>query len=186
MPRTLCGSGYFDRQGGVIGWALRWVLLSGAVTLLFVGIARFGPAFFPERAPGSGPASSAAERVPASDMLVFPANGQGHVIVEAVINGAPMRLLVDTGASLVSLTAADAQAAGISRVELVFDHLVNTANGMVRVARVTLREVRIGQLSVYDVPAAVLENLNVSLLGMSFLSRLQSYEMRDGKLTISW
>jgi clan AA aspartic protease (TIGR02281 family) len=53
-------------------------------------------------------------------------------------------------------------------------------------AQVKLREVRIGQLSIYDVPSAVLENLNISLLGMSFLGRLQSYEMRDGKLTISW
>jgi clan AA aspartic protease (TIGR02281 family) len=53
-------------------------------------------------------------------------------------------------------------------------------------APVTLREIRIGQLSIYNVPAAVLEKVNVSLLGMSFLSRLQGYEMRDGKLTISW
>jgi clan AA aspartic protease (TIGR02281 family) len=53
-------------------------------------------------------------------------------------------------------------------------------------APVTLREIRVGQLSLYDVPAAVLEHLNVSLLGMSFLSRLQGYEMRDGKLTITW
>ena len=53
-------------------------------------------------------------------------------------------------------------------------------------ASVTLREMRIGQLSLYDVPAAVLENLNISLLGMSFLGRLQSYEMREGKLSINW
>jgi clan AA aspartic protease (TIGR02281 family) len=53
-------------------------------------------------------------------------------------------------------------------------------------APVILREVRIGQLSLYDVSAAVLENLNISLLGMSFLGRVQAYEMRDGKLTISW
>jgi aspartyl protease family protein len=170
----------------VIGWALRWALLCSGIVVLCAGIARLGPQFLADRTAGSEPAARAAVVAPASDTLVFPANEQGHVIVEAVINGAPMRLLVDTGASLVSLTAADARAAGISRAELVFDHLVNTANGTVRVARVTLREVRIGQLSVYDVPAAVLDNLNVSLLGMSFLSRLQSYEMRDGKLTISW
>ena len=70
--------------------------------------------------------------------------------------------------------------------ELVFTNRVSTANGSARMAPVTLREIRIGQLSIYDVPAAVLENLNISLLGMSFLGRLQSYEMRDGKLTISW
>ena len=49
-----------------------------------------------------------------------------------------------------------------------------------------LREIRIGQLSIYDVRASVLEHLDVSLLGMSLLSRLQGYEMRDGKLTITW
>ena len=97
-----------------------------------------------------------------------------------------MRFLVDTGASLVTLTPADAQVAGITPRELVFNHRVSTANGSARMAPVTLREVRIGQLSIYDVPASVLEHLNISLLGMSFLSRLQSYEMRDGKLTIAW
>jgi aspartyl protease family protein len=69
---------------------------------------------------------------------------------------------------------------------LVFSARVNTANGEARMAPVMLREIRIDQLSVYDVPAAVVENLNISLLGMSFLVRLQSYEMRDGKLTITW
>ena len=170
----------------MIGWAIRWALLCSGIVVLCAGIAKLHPQFLADQTARSEPAARTAVIAPASDALVFPANEQGHVVVEAVINGAPMRLLVDTGASLVSLTAADARAAGISRAELVFDHMVNTANGTVRVARVTLREVRLGQLSVYDVPAAVLENLNISLLGMSFLSRLQSYEMRDGKLTISW
>ena len=111
---------------------------------------------------------------------------QGHVILDAAVDGASVRFLVDTGASLVTLTPADAQAAGITPRELVFNHRVSTANGSARMAPVTLREVRIGQLSIYDVPASVLEHLNISLLGMSFLSRLQSYEMRDGKLTIAW
>jgi aspartyl protease family protein len=95
-------------------------------------------------------------------------------------------MLVDTGASLVTLTPQDARVAGIAPSELVYNARVNTANGTARMAPVTLREIRIDQLSIYDVPAAVLENLNVSLLGMSFLARLQGYEMRDGKLTITW
>jgi aspartyl protease family protein len=170
----------------VIGWALRWVLLCCGITVLSVGFAKLGPAFFLQRTAGSETDSRAPENVPAANTLVYPANEQGHVIVEGVINGASMRLLVDTGASLVTLTPEDARAAGISRGDLVFNHRVSTANGSARMAQATLREVRIGQLSVYDVPAAVLENLNISLLGMSFLARLQSYEMRDGKLTISW
>jgi aspartyl protease family protein len=95
-------------------------------------------------------------------------------------------MLVDTGASLVTLTPEDAQNAGVTRGELVYSARVNTANGVARMAPIKLREVRIDQLSVYDVPAAVIENLNISLLGMSFLNRLQGYEMRDGKLTINW
>jgi hypothetical protein len=77
-------------------------------------------------------------------------------------------------------------AAGIDPASLAFSGHVQTANGAARMAPVNLREIRIGQLSIYDVPASVLEHLNVSLLGMSLLSRLQGYEMRDGKLTISW
>ncbi len=123
---------------------------------------------------------------PASNTIVYTANERGHVVLDAAVNGAPVLMLVDTGASLVTLTPADARSAGINPARLAFSGHVNTANGTARMAPVTLREIRIDQLSLYDVPAAVLEHLNVSLLGMSFLSRLQGYEMRDGKLTISW
>jgi aspartyl protease family protein len=95
-------------------------------------------------------------------------------------------MLVDTGATLVALTPADARAAGINPASLVFNGHAQTANGTARMAQATLREIRIGQLSIYDVRASVLENLDISLLGMSFLGRLQAYEMRDGKLTITW
>ena len=150
------------------------------------GIVKLGPEFYLNRATKPEPVARAADIGPAINTLVYPANEQGHIILEAAVNGASVRLLVDTGASLVTLTPADARAAGIARGELVFNHRVSTANGSAHMAPVTLREIRIGQLSLYDVPAAVSENLNISLLGMSFLSRLQSYEMREGKLTISW
>ena len=170
----------------MIGWTLRWVLSCCGIALLCVGMGRLGPEALQNRAPRSEPAARAAEMGPAVNTLIYPANEQGHVVIDAAVNGAPVRLLVDTGASLVTLTPADARTAGITSGELVFNNRVSTANGSARMAPVTLREIRIGQLSIYDVPAAVLENLNISLLGMSFLSRLQSYEMREGKLTISW
>jgi aspartyl protease family protein len=170
----------------VIGWALRWVAWCCGIVLLCAGLVRLSPEFSVDRTAKSDPAARAAEVGSAVNTLVYPANEQGHVILEAAVNGASVRLLVDTGASLVTLTQADARAAGISSGELVFNHRASTANGPARMAAVRLREIRIGQLSIYDVPAAVMEHLNISLLGMSFLGRLQSYEMRDGKLTISW
>ena len=170
----------------MIGWALRWVLSCCGIALLCTGIVRLGPEFSQDRTTKPAASARPADIGPAVNTLVYPANEQGHVVIDAAVNGAAVRMLVDTGASLVTLTPGDARAAGITSGELVFNHSVSTANGSARMASVTLREIRIGQLSIYDVPAAVLENLNISLLGMSFLSRLQSYEMREGKLTISW
>ncbi|MGH7038911.1 MAG: retropepsin-like aspartic protease family protein, partial [Stellaceae bacterium] len=113
-------------------------------------------------------------------------DASGHIVVAAEIDGAPVRLLLDTGASVLTLSLADARAAGIEEDQLVFDRPVATANGITRMAPVTLREVRIGQLSLADVAAAVLPDLRVSLLGMSLLRRLPSYQIRNGTLTIGW
>lgn len=118
--------------------------------------------------------------------LVYHADRRGHFTLTATVDGAPTRFVVDTGASLVALTLDNARTAGIGRSELSFNQLTQTANGWVHFAPVMLREVRIGPLSIENVPAAVIENLDQSLLGMSFLKRLKSFEMREGALTISW
>ena len=175
----------------MIGWALRWVLLCCGIVLVGVGLLDRRAALLPDSASPSRPERQPAMSVPsvsapASNTIGYTANERGHIILDAAVNGAPIRMLVDTGASLVTLTPADARGAGIDPARLAFNGHVQTANGTARMAPVTLREIRNGQLSIYAVPAAVLENLNVSLLGMSFLGRLQGYEMRDGKLTVSW
>jgi aspartyl protease family protein len=189
-PQSARGENW-DRTGIVIGWALRWVLLCCGVALLGVGLLDRGAALLPGIAPPAGregPTGIAAPpaSAPPSNTIVYTANERGHVVLDAAVNGAPVRMLVDTGASLVTLTPADARAAGINPANLAYSGRVQTANGTARMAPVTLREIRIGQLSLYDVSASVLEHLDVSLLGMSLLSRLQGYEMRDGKLTITW
>jgi aspartyl protease family protein len=180
----------------VIGWALRWVLLCCGLVLLGVGTLDQGAVQLLGRAVQSGldlHLGGADERPtgerpagPPSNSIIYTADQRGHVILDAAVNGIPVRMLVDTGATLVTLTPRDARAAGIAPSELVYNGHVSTANGKARMAPVRLREIRIDQLSIYDVPAAVLDNLDISLLGMSFLGRLQGYEMRDGKLTITW
>jgi aspartyl protease family protein len=175
----------------MIGWALRWALLWGGLAFLcFALIARGGAFFSPPGASLSGgrPVSSAAAPTPAPPIasLSYPVDANGHVMVEAEIDGVPLRLLVDTGASLVSLTSKDARAVGIEPDRLSFTGRAVTANGVTPLAPVKLREIRIGQLVVENVPAAVFQNLDVSLLGMSFLSRLQSYRMGEGRFTIDW
>jgi aspartyl protease family protein len=180
------------RSGQVILWALRRVFVWGGIAVLCVAaIAHVGSLLsrLPEPPPSEQRAKADAadtRSAPPVDSLSYPVDANGHVIVEAEIDGAPLRLLVDTGASFVSLTPADARAAGIEPERLAFTGRAKTANGLARLAPVTLREIRIGQLVVQNVPGAVLENLDQSLLGMSFLSRLRGYDMTGGRFTITW
>jgi clan AA aspartic protease (TIGR02281 family) len=118
---------------------------------------------------------------------VIESGAGGHFVVEAVVNGAPVTFLVDTGASNVVLTMADAERLGFRPETLRFTERFASANGEVRAAPVVLRELRIGQFSVFDMPASVNEApLRVSLLGMSFLRRLHGYGVEDGRLILRW
>ena len=117
--------------------------------------------------------------------VVFRAGSDGHFRIEALVDGAPVRFLVDTGASDVVLSPADARRLGFALEDLAFTRLYATANGVVRAAPVRLGEVVIGPIRMTDVPASVNEaEMRSSLLGLSFLGRLSAYEVRDDALTL--
>jgi aspartyl protease family protein len=169
----------------MLAWALRTTLLWGA--LLCAGLYAWEnrPAWLalPEReAVRSGAPAPAI-----ANTISYRPDRAGHVYLEAAVNGVPIRFIVDTGASFVTLRPEDARAAGIGGADLHFTMRSATANGQVRVAPVTLRELRLGQLTMEDVDAVVVESaMPISLLGVSFLKRLDGYEMRDGALVMSW
>jgi len=118
---------------------------------------------------------------------VYRRAGDGHFYVEADVNGARIRFLVDTGATFVALSPADARSAGLQVFDSDYTLRSSTANGIARVAPVTLRQVELDQMQLFDVRAVVLEKpIPVSLLGMSFLSRLQGYETRSDELVLRW
>jgi aspartyl protease family protein len=110
----------------------------------------------------------------------------GHFAVRGAINGQPMTLLVDTGASTVVLKPADAARAGIDTRSLGYTAAVQTANGTTYAAPVRLRSITIGPIELRDVEALVAKpgSLNENLLGMSFLRRLRSYEFSKDFLTL--
>lgn len=110
----------------------------------------------------------------------------GHFTAKAEINGQPITTIVDTGASTIVLRPEDAAKAGIDVADLAYTVPVMTANGSTLAARVRLKEVAIGPLSRRDVDALVAKpnSLRESLLGMSFLSRLRSYEFSGDFLTL--
>ena len=109
----------------------------------------------------------------------------GQFFTDGFVNSSRARFLVDTGASAVALTSSDARAAGLDPSFLVFDVRVSTANGEGRAARVTLDALSVGPITERDVPALVVEEgLEISLLGMTFLRRLQAYEASADTLTL--
>ena len=110
----------------------------------------------------------------------------GHFIVKTEANGVSLSMLVDTGASTVVLKPADAQRLGIDVERLRYGVPVQTANGTTYAASVRLRNLAIGNIVVEEVDALVARPgaLKDNLLGMSFLSRLRSYEFTSEYLTL--
>lgn len=110
----------------------------------------------------------------------------GHFTARTRVNGTNTFMLVDTGASTVVLKPADAERAGIDTSKLSFTVPVRTANGTGFAAPVRLRSVSIGPIVLEDVEALVAKpgSLSESLLGMSFLRRLRSYEFSGDFLTL--
>jgi aspartyl protease family protein len=110
----------------------------------------------------------------------------GHFTAKVEVNGKPVSMLVDTGASSIVLRPEDARAAGINVEEMTFRVPVLTANGRTMAARVWLDDVAIGPLDRAQVEALIAQPgaLSQSLLGMSFLSRLRSYEFSGDYLTL--
>ncbi len=111
--------------------------------------------------------------------------GDGHFIARVEVVGVPLSMLVDTGATTVVLRAADAKTAGIDTRRLSYSVAVQTANGTAFAASVRLASISIGPIVVQNVDALVAQPgaLKESLLGMSFLRRLRSYEFSGDFLT---
>lgn len=109
------------------------------------------------------------------------ADGRGHFLTTGAINGASTQFLVDTGATSVAMSTAEARRLGISYLDGQQGYS-STANGAVRTYRVTLNSVRVGDITLNQVEGVVLDTpgLPVTLLGMSFLSRVEM--KRDGSM----
>lgn len=128
------------------------------------------------------PAAGPGER----HSLTINADYRGHYIVHPSIENYRIKMMVDTGASFIALTDADARALGVKPQRSAYTYGLSTANGVVRGARVQLREVRLGEILVRDVEAVVLPAgaLGMSLLGTSFLRKLSGYEVQGGRMIL--
>ena len=178
---------YRGRAGAMMRDAVTWLALGlGLVTIY---------AYKDDLMPIA--ARMVGELVPGTAMTVEQSSGgltevrirkrlDGHFTAKVRVNGKPISMIVDTGASSIVLRPEDAEKAGIDTKALTYRVPVLTANGRAMAARIRLDKVAIGPLDRKGVDALVAQPgaLTQSLLGMSFLSRLRSYEFSGDFLSL--
>ena len=176
---------FYKRIGELLRAAVFWCAVAG---LLFAGYS------FRFQLQGIGE-QALAELVPGIAMIAQASSGRSVEIVRAreadftiraEVNGARIAMLVDTGASSVVLSADAAKVAGLPVEMLKYEVPIETANGRSHAASVVLDRVAIGGILERKVPALVSSpgDLKTSLLGMSFLKRLESFEVHGERLVL--
>ena len=152
--------------------------IAGAWLLIFLGATLAAGLFLDIR-------SELPSQRAAGAMVEVPRGPDGHYHLVLELDGTPVRFIVDTGASDIVLSHEDAERVGIDLGEVIYTGRAMTANGLVRTGRVTLDEVRLGNVVDRDVRAAVTEGeMPGSLLGMSYLDRFARLSIEGGRLIL--
>lgn len=128
---------------------------------------------------------SPQQRVGEGGRIEVPVGSDGHYHLTAALNGVDVRFVVDTGASTIALSPQDAEKIGINPEALAYTGLANTANGQVETAPVRIQTVDLGDFHDQNVQALVLRSdLNLSLMGMSYLSRFARVSIERDMLVL--
>lgn len=163
--------------GGAIG--LAWPLLSGdGEQAALTSTASAAQSETAQQEPGPAASWSA--------QATLEREADGHFYAEVFVNGASSRMLVDTGATTIALTGADAAAMGIFWDAHNLRHVAQGASGPIEGVHVNLAQVEVDGFAARDVAAIVVpEGLPMSLLGQSFLSTVAKVEIADGRMVLS-
>jgi aspartyl protease family protein len=169
-----------------------WIILSASVAIYL-----FAPVF-PDSAPDPAapvapPAKPGTDSVPVSIPVPVPVMNEviltrasdGHFYTEAQVNGTPIRFIVDTGATNVALTRADAQKLGLAPADAEFTETAKGAGGPVKFKPVLLDHVSVGSIEARQVQAAVLQSdMPVSLLGQSWLKNVGTVSISQNRMVL--
>ena len=166
---------YRRRMGAALRHAAVWLLIFLGLVLAYGFKDQLASQLFPQMATPAGAHAIALRRA-----------ADGHFYADAQVNGMRVRFLVDTGASDVVLTPADAARVGLDPGRLSYTVPASTANGTVMGAPVTLRSVSLGGLTERGVRALVNQApMPTSLLGMSYLSRFRRLSVEGDRLVLA-
>ena len=171
------------RLGQAVRYALLWMAIIAALLLGYTFRDELG--FVGRRVTGELAPSLPVAGGPGE--MTVTQEPDGHFYLEGSVNGAPVRFLVDTGASDIALSPADARRVGVDLGGLTFDREFETANGVGRGAPFVADSLAVGPIRLTDVPMTInAAPMRTSLLGLSYLRRLDSYEVRGRRLYLRW
>ncbi|WP_375398257.1 TIGR02281 family clan AA aspartic protease [uncultured Sphingomonas sp.] len=137
-----------------------------------------------KQAIAAAPPPLAAGEVDAPRETVIERSDNGHFYTVADVNGEPIKFVVDTGATTVALTLADARRIGLKVDPAEFDVVGSGASGAVRGVEVTLRDLVLDGKRASEVHAVVLEGLTISLLGQSYLRKLDTVSITSDSMKL--
>lgn len=161
-----------------LGQMLRHMILWA---LIFIGILA-GYGLWQDIAPRLAP----VQITHGTGVIEIPKDRSGQFVLTAQVNGTPIEFLVDTGASNVVLSHADAQKAGVEIDDLSYTGVAQTANGIVKTSVVSIDTLNVGGVQDDDVRAYVTDgDLFGSLLGMDYLRRFEKIEITREKLILT-
>ena len=149
-------------------YALAWIAIFGGGFLLFTFRDDLSWVWQRVRAEATG------EPVRLGQELRIPMAIDGHFWVEGTVNGAPVKFLVDSGATMTTIGGDVARRGGVD-VSAMADQVVRTGNGFVRVASARADELRVGTIERDNFALHVTQNEDLNVLGMNFLSTLDRW-----------
>ena len=136
------------------------------------------------RVVASGPARVAERQRFSGGRVQLARQPDGHFYADVQVNDSEVRFVVDTGASVVALSRADAEKAGVHVDETQFEEVARGASGPVMGTFVTIRELSLGDHRATDVQALVLADSSESLLGQDFLARFESVSIENDEMVL--
>jgi aspartyl protease family protein len=195
----LVGSSLISRRlpmARLLAWSAGWVVLFLGAYLLFSWLQptliawqqsrRGGDVVIAQPPSASPPVSGSNGSVTGLDGTVkIPMQEDGHYWVDATVNGQTVRFLIDSGASVTSLSQNTANRLGITVDTLGTPMAMDTANGTIQASRATIPQMQIGVITASDLPVAVSPSFgNIDVLGMNFLGKLKSWRVEEGVMVL--
>ena len=166
--------------GGRLVRSVSTLALVGILVTVFLQVARFDPRLDAMTEIGL------PEQTIVGAETVIPMAADGHYWLRADVNGVPIRLMVDTGATLTAFSTRSADAAGLEPRPGGLPVMLGTANGTVTADLTTVETLSFGNIRAEGLDAVIAPNLgNTNVLGMNFLSRLDGWRVENGDLILT-